>query len=171
MKRAIVAAAALAALVWTGTAVAAEDPFLSQMVGTWIGRGTSKANAAATPERVYCKVSNTLSPGGSSLIQKGRCSLASNSGAIKGTITALGNNAYAGEMASLASRGPATLSGALQGDRLVLSAKFADKLSGDPVEATNTLALTSNGYQLTATRPDPKTGATFTSSDILFTAK
>ena len=171
MKRIVVMALAAAGLMSLQTAANAEDTFLAQFVGSWIGRGVMKQSAEAEPERVYCKISNTLSADGESLVQKGRCSLASNSGPLNGTITAVGGNAYSGELSSLASRGPASLSGTLRGSHLVLTSKFTDKLSGDPVEATNTLTIVAGGYKLTATRPDPKTGSTFTSSEIVFTAR
>ncbi len=171
MKRLLIVALAAAGLVSFQAAAMAEDAFLAQLVGTWVGRGTVKQSADAKPERVFCKISNSLSDDGNALVQKGRCSLASNSGPLSGTITAVGGNAYSGELSSLASRGPAALTGTLRGKSLVLTSKFNDKLSGDPVEAINTLAVVAGGYKLSATRADPKTGATFTSSDIMFTAR
>jgi hypothetical protein len=168
MRLLAIAFAALASLATA--AEASEDPFLSKLVGTWIGRGTVLQKMDAKPERVYCKITNTLSDDGNTLVQKGRCSLASNSGRVDGTIVALGGDAYGGELSSLVSRGPAALKGTLAGARLVLTVNYDDKLSGDPVEATNTLAVNGKGYTLTSTRNDVN-GKPFTSSEIVFTAE
>ena len=160
-------------------AALAADPFLSQLVGDWIGRGAMKQGPDSEQERLYCKISNTLSADGMSLVQKGRCSLASNSGTIDGTITALGDKAYSGSLASLASRAPAALKGTLvetivdkkKHEELVLNAEYIDKVSGKPVKSVNTIQLVEGGYSLTATRVDPRDGSTYTSSQIIFTAK
>ena len=174
---AIIGALALGIVV--GNAALAADPFLSQLVGDWIGRGAMKQSPDAEQERLYCKISNTMSPDGMSLLQKGRCSLASNSGTIDGSITALGDKAYSGSLASLASRAPAKLKGALvettvdkkKRQQLVLNAEYLDKMSGQPVKSVNTIELVDGGYSLTATKIDPRDGSTYASSLIIFTAK
>ena len=178
MKPNVLAGAALILLAAAIPASAA-DAFLSQLVGDWIGRGAMKQSPDAEQERLYCKISNTLSADGMSLLQKGRCSLASNSGTIDGSITALGDNAYRGSLASLASRAPAKLNGALvevkvdkaKEQRLVLNAEYVDKITGNQVQSVNTIALVEGGYSLTATKVDPQDGSTYTSSQIIFTAK
>jgi hypothetical protein len=149
----------------------AADAFLGKLVGEWTGRGTMKLSAGAAPERVYCKISNTLAADGNTLEQKGRCSLASNSGSVDGTITAAGGG-YKGSLDSLASKGPATLAGTGGATRLELEASFVDVLTNEPAQSTTTIALSANGgYRITTSRADPKTGATFTSSEIVFTAR
>jgi hypothetical protein len=170
-----------ATLILLAAAIPAQaaDAFLSQLVGNWIGRGAMKQSPDAEQERLYCKISNTLSPDGMSLLQKGRCSLASNSGTIDGSITALGDKAYSGSLASLASRAPAKLNGTLvettvdkkKREQLVLNAEYVDKMSGQPVKSVNTIELVGGGYSLTATKIDPRDGSTYTSSQIIFTAK
>jgi uncharacterized protein YnzC (UPF0291/DUF896 family) len=170
---------ALAIAIVASTEVQAADAFLSQLVGDWIGRGAMKQSPDAEQERLYCKISNTMSPDGLSLLQKGRCSLASNSGTIDGSITALGDNAYSGSLASLASRAPAVLNGALvetvvdkeKHEQLVLNAEYVDKVSGLPVKSVNTIELVDDGYSLTATKIDPRDGSIYTSSQIVFTAR
>jgi hypothetical protein len=170
---------ALAIAIVASPAAQAADAFLSQLVGDWIGRGAMKQGPDAEQERLYCKISNTMSADGMSLLQKGRCSLASNSGTIDGSITALGGKAYSGSLASLASRAPAKLNGVLvettvdkkKHEQLVLNAEYIDKLSGDKVKSVNTIALVDGGYSLTATKVDPRDGSTYTSSQIIFTAK
>ena len=170
-----------ATLILLAAAIPAQaaDAFLSQLVGNWIGRGAMKQSPDAEQERLYCKISNTMSADGLSLLQKGRCSLASNSGTIDGSITALGDKAYSGSLASLASRAPAKLNGALvettvdkkKHEQLVLNAEYVDKMSGQPVKSVNTIELVDGGYSLTATKIDPRDGSTYTSSQIIFTAK
>ena len=100
--RAIIAGLVIA-LAAAPSAQAAEDALLARLVGDWIGRGSMRTSPAAVPERVYCKMVNRLSADGRSLQQRGRCSLASNSGAVDGVIAAMGSNRYSGTLASLAS--------------------------------------------------------------------
>jgi hypothetical protein len=154
------------------SALAADDGFLSKLVGDWIGRGTMKTSPEAAPERVYCKIGNTLTDGGATLAQKGRCSLASTSGSINGSITAVNAVAYRGTLDSLASKGPASLEGKGTPNRLDLEATFIDALTGQPAESVTTIELLSKGgYRLSTTRVDPKTGSTYTSSEIVFSLK
>jgi hypothetical protein len=168
MKAALVLAAFLAGFD-AGAASAAEDAFLSRLVGEWIGRGTMRTSPQAEPERVYCRIANTLSSDGRTLQQKGRCSLASNSGPIDGTIAALGSNLYGGSLNSLASRGPTTIAGSANGSRLELSADFVDSFDGKPARATIVIHLVSGGgYRLTSTRVHPETGEPYTASEIVF---
>ena len=158
------------------SASAAQDPFLAKLVGTWIGRGAMVQSADAKAERLYCKVTNTLSEDGTTLNQAGRCSLASASGPIDGHIKAGADNTYSGTLASIGSRGPATLAGGLADNAdkkkvLRLNTEYIDKLSGAPVKAVNTLELLPDGgYSLTATRTNPADGKEYTSSKVVFSA-
>ena len=165
------AAIAMAALLGVSgmSASAAEDAFLSKLVGDWTGRGQMRVTPDGEPERVYCKIANTLAADGSTLQQKGRCSLASNSGPIDGTIAAIGSNLYGGSLNSLASKGPATIAGSANSGRLELNADFLDTLNGKPARSIIVIDLISEGgYRLTSTRIDPDTGARYTASEILF---
>ena len=167
-----VIAGLLVGLAGASAAAAADDALLARLVGGWTGRGTMKTSAEAAPERVYCKITNTLSDGGSTLQQKGRCSLASTSGGVDGTITALGSGLYGGTLDSLASKGPATLAGLGNAARLDLNAAFIDSLTGQPAKSITTIELLpAGGYRLSGTRVNPKNGASYTSSDIVFSAK
>ena len=150
-------------------APAADDAFLSRLVGDWTGRGSMRTSADAEPERVYCKVRNALADGGQALEQSGRCSLASNTGAIDGTIAAMGSGLYGGTLESLASRGPAQIAGSLSGDRLELNADFIDTLGGEQARSIIVIDLVGDGYRLTSTRIDDDTGARYTASEIVFT--
>ena len=175
-------------------ASAADDPFLSQLVGNWIGRGAMIQNADAKPERVYCKITNTLADNGASLLQEGRCSLASNSGPIKGKISFAGDGAYAGTLENPAAKGPVRLNGTLatmtkdpEGrivpaekttkpeekiEALQMDTVYVDRLSDSEVRSVNTIAVQpTGGYTLLATRVNPATGETYTSSRIDFTAE
>ncbi len=165
--RAIVAAVLIALMP---TLVQADDALLSKLVGEWTGRGTIKLKPGSEPERVFCKVTNTLLDDGKTLDQKGRCSLASSSGRIDGEIRADGGGKYSGTLASLASRGPATLAGTGNSSRLVLNASFVDTFTGDRDTSVNTIEVLPGGYRLSTVRKDPKTGSTYTSSTITFSA-
>jgi hypothetical protein len=164
--KAIVAAALIALMPATALA---DDALLAKMAGQWTGRGTLKLKPEAEAERVYCKIANTLSDDGKVLSQKGRCSLASSSGRVDGEITALGGGKYSGSLASLASRGPATLTGSGSGARLTFEASFVDTLTGNAETSANTLDVLAGGYRITTTRKDPKTGTEYTYSTITFT--
>jgi hypothetical protein len=109
----------------------------------------------ADPERVYCKIANTLTGDGATLQQKGRCSLASNSGPIDGSISALGSNLYRGSLNSLASKGPTTVAGSATGNRLELNAEFVDAFDGEPSRSVIVI--------------DVDTGAPYTANEIVFT--
>jgi hypothetical protein len=163
--------AAVALIVAIPAAQAADDPFLSRLVGDWIGRGLMRTGPTADPERVYCKITNRLSEDGGSLQQKGRCSLASNSGPIDGTIAAVGSGLYGGALNSLASKGPATIAGSGNGSRLELNADFIDTFDGKPARSIIVLELTAEGYRLTSTRADPGGVEPWQASEIVFTAK
>jgi hypothetical protein len=150
-------------------AMAADDAFLSRLVGEWTGRGDLRTSPHAEPERVFCKIANTLIADGRTLQQKGRCSLASNSGAIDGTIAAIGSNLYRGTLNSLASRGATTIAGSASGNRLELNAEFVDSFDGKPARSVIVIDLVSGGgYRLTSTRVDPNDGTTWTASAIVF---
>jgi hypothetical protein len=151
-------------------AALADDALLAKLVGDWTGRGTIKLKPDSAPERVFCKVTNTLLEDGRTLDQKGRCSLASSSGRIDGEIKAAGGGRYSGTLASLASRGPATLAGTGTASRLDLDASFVDALTGQPDTSVTTIELVSGGYRLTTVRKNPATGASYPSSTITFTA-
>jgi hypothetical protein len=156
-----------AALLCTSGALA-DDPLLTRLVGDWTGRGSMKTSAEAEAERVYCKVANRLSEDGNTLLQSGRCSLASNSGPIDGTISAVGSDLYAGTLNSLASRGPTTVAGSASGNRLELNAEFVDAFDGKPARAVIVLDVGAGGYRLTSTRSDPETGTQYTANEIVF---
>lgn len=161
-------AATLIAL--TPAAALADDALLTKLVGGWTGRGTIKLKPDTEPERVFCKVTNTLLEDGKTLDQKGRCSLASSSGRIDGEIRADGGGKYSGTLASLASRGPAALVGTGNASRLDLDASFIDTFTHEPDTSITTIEVLPGGYRLSTVRKDPKTGAGYTSSTITFSA-
>ncbi len=166
MKR-VLSAALLATVALTLPAVAADDPILSRLAGAWIGHGTYKQSADAAPERVYCKITNTLVQTGSALQQRGRCAVSSNSGTIDGLITATGGGHYKGTLNSMATDGPADLSGTGSGGRLTLTMTFVDGITHKPAQSLTTMTLSGNGYRLLTTRNDG--GKAWTPTDITFT--
>ena len=166
MKRALLAAI-LATISFALPAAAADDPILARLVGDWTGRGTWRQSADAQPERIFCKISNTLVQNGAALQQRGRCSVASSSGSVDGIISANGGGRYSGTLNSLASQGAASLSGTGSGSRLVLDTTYVDARSHEPAKSVTTMQLSGSGYRLTTQRRD---GAnTWTGSDINFT--
>jgi hypothetical protein len=165
MKRAL-STALLATVAFAQPALAADDPILSRLAGDWTGRGTYQQSADAAAERIFCKITNTLVQNGTALQQQGRCSVSSGSGAIKGLITADGGGRYTGTIDSMASDGPATLTGTGSSGRLTLSMSFTDGQTHLPVKATSTMTLSASGYRLVSTRHDG--GKTWTPNDITF---
>ena len=150
----------------------ANDPLLTRLAGEWTGRGQIRQTAEADTERVFCKITNTLSADGAALAQVGRCALANQSGAITGEINALGEGKYNGTLESMASEGPATLTGARAGDSIVLVTRFTDAQSHQPTTSTTTIEVLPNGgYRLSTERADPRTGTPYTASDIVFAAE
>jgi hypothetical protein len=147
-------------------ALAASDALLSKLAGDWVGRGTYRQSADAQPERIFCKVSNQLVDGGGALQQRGRCSLASGSGPIDGIISADGGGRNSGSLSSLASDGPAQLSGSGSGNRLVLDTSFIDARTNQPAKSTTTMTLSGGSYRLLSERKDG--GKNWTASDITF---
>ncbi|MHA1549291.1 MAG: hypothetical protein ACTSU0_03125 [Alphaproteobacteria bacterium] len=163
--------ALLVLLAGVVNAQAAEDKFLAQLVGDWVGNGTMRAAADAAPERILCRVTNRLVDDGRALEQSGRCGVASNTGTFSGKITARGANRYEGRLDSLAADGPITLEGRSRGGALVFRTEFTDIRTGDPAVATTVMSiLPSGGYRLTSRRDDPG-GTEYGESDIVFTAR
>jgi hypothetical protein len=156
----------LATIAFALPALAADDPILSRLAGQWSGRGTYQAGADAAPERVICKITNTLVQNGRALQQSGRCSISSGSSGVSGLITAAGGGRYTGTITSMASDGPASFTGTGSGGRLTLNMSFTDGQTHAPAKATSTMAISGSGYHLTTTRRDG--GKNWTSNDITF---
>ncbi len=157
----------------SATAVAAaDDPLLAQFVGEWIGNGQIRLAREAEPERIFCRITNTLVEDGTALEQKGRCGIATNTGKVDGLIAAIGQDRYQGTLESLASRGPASLTGIGDNGKLVLTSEFIDSQTGKPAMSTTTLTVRERGgYTLTSERIDPDDGATYAESTIVFLAR
>src|SRR5690606_37878125 len=122
----LAAAMALAA-VPSAPVQAAGDAVLAQFAGEWVGKGKYWSSPGAKPELVYCKVTNTLTADGSGLEQKGRCAVATNSGPVKGLISASGGGGYQGSLESMSTAGPAKLKGVGAVDRIDFRAEFIDR--------------------------------------------
>ena len=146
---------------------AADDPFLSRLAGEWIGNGTVKLSPKAEAERIYCRIVSTL-VAGNSIEQKGRCSVASNSGALASTISARGGGRYEGVM-SAPTVGSANFKGNGSGNRLTLSANFVDSKTQQQRKATVTMSLSGSGYRVTTSNSGE--GTNYVASDITFKKK
>jgi hypothetical protein len=167
--RALGIAAGLLFVTGTTAAFAAEDALLSRLEGEWIGQGTVRMGPASPPERIYCKVNNKLTGGGSAIEQKGRCAVGTNSGSLKGKISARGSGKYEGSLDSPQTAGPASLAGEATDDKIILQAQFIDRFSRRPSLSIIQLMVGDGGaYRLVSNTLNPETGRHFETSDILF---
>jgi hypothetical protein len=163
----------IALLIWlfATTAMAGDDPLLARFVGEWTGKGKVRLSDGAEPERIFCRITNTLVNDGTAMEQKGRCAVASLTGAISGLITATGGNSYEGTLDSLASRGAATVTGVSRGGALVLTAEFIDAQTGAPAISTTVLTpRKEGGYHMTSARARPDSSS-YNESEIVFAAR
>ena len=161
------AAGGIAAALFTlapSPAPAAGDPILSQLAGNWVGRGTVRQSANAKPEQVYCKIANKLVNGGAALEQKGRCAIATNSGAIKGTIQANGGS-YSGTLDTFNTKGPAKIAGTAAANTINFNADFVDRRTNKPTRALIKLVVADGKYRLVSNAANDA----FVASDITFT--
>lgn len=118
---------------------------------------------------VYCKVTNRLVEDGAVLQQKGRCAVASNSGAIKGLISARGDGRYEGSLDSMSTSGPATLAGNGGDGKIEFNAEFISRQTKRPSQANISLVLSGDGkYRLTSNALAADDRTRFIASDILF---
>jgi hypothetical protein len=156
----------LALLAGLAPATAADDPILSRMVGEWIGDGTARITARSEPERIYCRIIATLA--GATLRQTGRCSVASNSGALSSTILAKGGGRYEGTMTA-PQLGSAQSRGTGSGNRLQMTADYTDQKTKEKRRATVTMTLSGNGYRVVTANAGA--GGDYVQSDIVFRKK
>lgn len=154
------------ALFCAWPARAADDPFLSRMVGEWIGDGTARITAKSEPERIYCRIVATLD--GNTLQQKGRCSVASNSGALSSTITAKGGGRFEGTMTA-PQIGSAQSRGSGSGNRLQMTADYFDQKTQEKRRATITMTVSDSGYRVVTANAGA--GGDYVASDIVFRKK
>jgi len=165
----ILAGAGLLLAIGVVPAFSAEDALLSRLEGEWIGQGTVRMGPAEEPERIYCKIANRLVDGGAALEQKGRCAVATNSGRLRGKIAAKGQGRYEGSLDSPQTAGPAVLAGHAENDKIVLSARFVDRFSKQPINSIISLYVSDGGaYRLISDTLNPGTGKHFQASNILF---
>jgi type 1 fimbria pilin len=156
-------AAAMMALA-SGAAFAADDPALKKLVGEWIGQGMFRWDSISDPERLYCRISSTISADGV-FRETGRCAVANDSAAVRVEIQAVAAGKYAGSASTgLGLRKPATFTGTGKGNQLVLVATE----TGEPVPTVLTIDIISGGFRIRAERTDPKTGRKFTATDATF---
>jgi hypothetical protein len=148
----------------------ADDPILSRLAGDWVGRGMARTSATAKAELAYCRISARLIDGGTTLEQKGRCAIATNSGNIKGRIAAVGGGKYRGALESFSTIGPMQLAGSGTDGKIELNAKFVDRKTRQPAEAIVSLVLAGDGkYRLVSNQLAPDGKSRFLASDIVFT--
>jgi hypothetical protein len=167
-RKRLTALAAAAILAFGALPAVAADAVLAKFAGNWIGRGKYWSSPGAKPELVYCKISNSLVKNGSALEQKGRCAVASNSGPVKGLISATGDGTYKGSLESISTAGPAKLAGRGAVARIDLKADFIDRLSRQPTQAIITLIAGDGKYRLVSNPLGPDGTPQFVTTDIVF---
>ncbi len=134
------------------------------MAGEWVGRGMMRQNAEAAPERVYCRVTNSLDEAGTTLTQKGRCAVGNNTATISGRIVAEPDGTYSGALATPQMETEAALAGTVaEDDALSFTASYVDARSKAPATATVTMRTAEGAYQLLVERDG------FQPTDIVFT--
>lgn len=146
---------------------AADDPVLKRLVGEWVGQGTFRWDSISEPERLYCKVTNTLGADGV-FHETGRCAVANDSAAVRVEIRPDKAGVYSGSASTgLGLRKPATFTGTGKANQILLVTS-AEADDGHPV--TITLDAISGGFRIRAERFDPTTGKKFLASDATFGA-
>ena len=154
----------VAAALVLGTAQAADDPALKRLVGEWIGDGVFRWDSISDPERLYCKVTSTISADGI-FHETGRCAVANDSAAVRVDIQPLSAGKYAGSASTgLGLRKPATFTGTGKTNQIVLVATETN----EPTPTVLTIDIGSGGFRIRAERTDPKTGKKFTATDATF---
>ena len=164
MRLGATATLAAAMMALASGAFAADDPALKKLVGEWIGQGMFRWDSISDPERLYCRISSTISADGV-FRETGRCAVANDSAAVRVEIQAVAAGKYAGSASTgLGLRKPATFTGTGKGNQLVLVATE----TGEPVPTVLTIDIISGGFRIRAERTDPKTGRKFTATDATF---
>jgi hypothetical protein len=136
---------------------------LKRLVGEWVGRGSFRWDSSSEPERLYCKLTATLTNDGAGMKQAGRCAIATDSRAVEVDITAAGGGVYHGTARGLGTGRSATITATVKGDQIVLTAEVAE---GPP--PVTTIELFEGGYRIKAERTDPKTGVKYVASEVTF---
>ncbi len=165
MRRLVIVAALVCA---AGSAAAADDGMLKRMVGDWVGQGVVRLKADEEPQRLFCKLTGTLDPGGQSLHQTGRCALPDLSVAVEAVIEAIGPGRYRGSGGRRGNPPAATFTGIAKGDQFLLTAETDDEEKSKP---TATVDVGDNGFRVRAVAVNHKTNATYTVTDVVFHAE
>jgi hypothetical protein len=155
--------ALLAATLLAPTAQAAEDPLLKKLVGTWIGRGTFRWDSTSEPERLYCKLTATLTNDGAGMKQTGRCAIATDSRAVEIEIVAEGGGVYHGTAKGMGGGRSASVTAVVKDNQIVLTTEVPE---GPP--PVTTIELFDGGYHIQAERVDPKTGVKYVPAEATF---
>lgn len=137
------------------------------MAGEWIGRGTAKLGPDRNPERIYCRVVNTLEAGGASLLQEGRCAVGNDTARISGRIDAAGGG-YRGTLRTPEMESTAVVQGAGGASGLDLLASYVDAQSGEAVQSSIQIRLSDAAYTFRASATRGNSPA-YEASNITFT--
>lgn len=140
--RTVLAGLALAGIVASGTAQAAEADFFNRFSGSFSGSGLVQRNAEEDPNQVKCTL--TGEPSRSGVSMSGRCGAFIFSKQIRADIRYdPASGRYSGVYIGSAI-GPANLSGRRRGDAVVLTITWPQPVNGD-TKATMTIHNPGNG--------------------------
>ena len=125
-----------------GSALAAEDEFLSRFQGSFSGTGLVQRNATENPSQVTCTLSGQ--PSANAISMNGQCGAFIFSKQISADLSFdPASGRYSGVYVG-SSIGPAKLSGKRQGDAVVLTITWPQPVNGD-TKATMTIQNSGNG--------------------------
>lgn len=161
--------AALLAAAASRPAAAQQAEIFSGMSGQWVGKGSGRTGPGEPDEKIYCRVTNSLSADGKALEQDGRCAIGNTTGAIKGRIEAQGEGRFGGHLASPAMKEGAQINGTGDARQLELTAAYEDSRDGRAIISQLVFELLEDGaYRMTTTATDVRSGETFRASEIVF---
>ncbi|HXK54883.1 MAG TPA: hypothetical protein PK405_09375 [Hyphomicrobiales bacterium] len=160
----------LSACVLLAAAPAARaNEVLDAMAGEWIGKGDGRIGPGEPAEKIYCKISNTLSDGGKALLQAGRCAVGNTTGALEGRIEAGENGQFGGKLVSPVMKAPATVSGSGDKKQLRLNARYVDSRTGRQISSDLEFEIVADGeFRMTTTATDLQTGDVYRSGEVVF---
>jgi hypothetical protein len=156
----------LAASAGLAGPVATLEPF----AGSFRGEGSVKRTAGDASESVRCRITSGLGEDGLSLDQSGSCAVPGQKVTIESRIVLdPASNRLTGSWTDPSDGSAATVSGRLEGDRMVLTIVGRDPKTLEARTRWMVLEPTGTGYRLTSTAADPRGGGRFVAGSIEFT--
>ncbi len=172
-RNAIAVSLALGLFTSTAPAALSADPFLSDMVGNFQGKGFVRKNAASNEENIRCRLSNAVANGGSHLRVTGTCAVAGLVLPVTGSIIQEGGNKYSATIfRNLAGFTTDLFSGNRSGSNLKLKFSGINQMTKEAISATMVLAKRSaSAFDISLTGTDPESKKPFSVGTIRFSSK